>query len=367
MYEKTEKLNSGIDALLEINKVLSTEISASGETVPIAYTSRAIIKYDYSALDQLVEAGLDTGSASTLYKMKLYATDEQELPSTFTLEMVAVSGTWTSGLGRYDYIPYLREGVSWKYKTGQTAATEWTTASFGTTGATGSWNITPGGGNWYTSSALIVTKSISYGDSLDIEFDCTGIINAHLVGTIPNDGLILKKIQADETLTSDVMQLKFFSSDTNTIYLPHIRVYWDDSSFVTGSLVGISSGNDNIIYFKNLNSTYTTNDRVKFRLNGRTKYPTRTFSTSSIYAIENFLPESSSYSIEDLHTKEIVIPHDYTYTKINCDTTGSYFNFWMSGLQPERWYKFTIRTKYDTNDVRVYDDGFIFNVKRPNA
>lgn len=363
IYEKTEALNSGIDALLELNKTLTSQYDVTGSSIPIAYNSRILMKYDYTQLSILTDAGYDTGSVDTLYKIKMYITEEHDLPTTFTLDAIAVSGSWTNGIGRYDYIPYDREGVSWKYRTGENSDIQWLTGSY-IAASTGSWNITPGGATWYTGSAYKATASINYGDNLDIEIDCSSIVSEHLAGNISNDGIIIKKSYADEISTSDTMQLQFFSSDTNTIYLPHMRVYLNDSAFNTGSLSGIAASTDNVVYFKNLDDTYTTNDRAKFRIIGRPKFPEKTFATSSAYAVENFLPVSSSYSVEDLHTKEIVIPHDYIYTKINCDTTGSYFNFWMSGLQPERWYKFIIKTKFDNNDVRIYDDGFIFKVER---
>ena len=40
------------------------------------------------------------------------------------------------------------------------------------------------------------------------------------------------------------------------------------------------------------------------------------------------LPENSYYAIKDLDTNEMVIDFDTTYTKLSCDTSGSYFKLY---------------------------------------
>ena len=43
----------------------------------------------------------------------------------------------------------------------------------------------------------------------------------------------------------------------------------------------------------------------------------------------------------------MVIPFDTEYTKVSCDSDGSYFDVWMSGLQPERYYRVLVKTELD--------------------
>lgn len=364
IYERLDDLNTGLDSLLEVHKTLVGIENEDNTVTTKSYASRVLMQFDYTDLDTLIAAGFDIANANNKYALKLYATQEQQLPADFTLEVNTVSGSWNMGLGRYDYAPGLTDGVSWIYRSSKTDGSTWPTSSF-VDGTTGSWTIIPGGGSWYTGSSLIVTKSYQFNELNDPEIDITNIIYSHINNVTPNNGILIRRTTEEEASIADEMKLSFFSSDTNTIYLPHLIVKWDNSEFDTGSLSAMPQA-DNIIFFKNLKHTYTTNERIKLRLAGRAKYPVKTFSTSSVYSTSYYLPASSSYSIEDLHTKEVVIPHDYIYTKISCDPTGSYFNFWVDSLQPERWYKFSIKCKFDTDDIRIYNTDYIFKVERPS-
>ena len=57
------------------------------------------------------------------------------------------------------------------------------------------------------------------------------------------------------------------------------------------------------------------------------------------------------------------IPFDTAFTKISCDSTGPYFDVYMSGLQPERYYKILIKSTLD-GTTSVFDDDNIFKVVR---
>ena len=46
--------------------------------------------------------------------------------------------------------------------------------------------------------------------------------------------------------------------------------------------------------------------------------------------------------VKDLDTNEYVINFDSTYTKISSDSTSNYFDIYMNGLEPERYYKILI-------------------------
>ena len=44
------------------------------------------------------------------------------------------------------------------------------------------------------------------------------------------------------------------------------------------------------------------------------------------------------------YTNEVAISYDSTYTKVSCDSTGSFFDLYLDGLQPERYYRIEIKT-----------------------
>jgi hypothetical protein len=73
------------------------------------------------------------------------------------------------------------------------------------------------------------------------------------------------------------------------------------------------------------------------------------------------LPSSSYFAIKDLDTNEFVIDFDTQFTKLSADANGSYFNLYMNGLQPERYYKILIKTIIDGATL-VLDDNNYFKV-----
>ena len=84
---------------------------------------------------------------------------------------------------------------------------------------------------------------------------------------------------------------------------------------------------------------------------------------SSNYLNTQYLPTSSYYSLRDAITDEVVIPFDTSYTKLSADGEGMYFDLWMEGLQPERYY--TLQFRIDSNEgINIYDEDYHFKVVR---
>jgi len=59
----------------------------------------------------------------------------------------------------------------------------------------------------------------------------------------------------------------------------------------------------------------------------------------------------------------MVVDYDTTFTKISADGTSNYFDVYMDGLQPERYYRLLIKTTIDGN-TNVIDNGQVFKVVR---
>ena len=226
------------------------------------------------------------------------------------------------------------------------------------------WITNEGGGTWYTASfhsgSHYKQSFTKYTDDLNVEV--TDYVNDWLDGTRTNNGFIVKKSKTDEQSTKKFGSIKFFSSDTNTIYPPVLEVRWDDSSFSTGSLEALDT-DDMIVYVKNLGTEYKETSKAKIRVYGRERFPARTFSTTSNYTLVKYLPTTSYYSVVDAETEQVIIPFDTNYTKMSCDSDGNYFNFWFNGLQPERFYKFVFRVDQN-GTTRYFDDNFYFKVIR---
>ena len=80
----------------------------------------------------------------------------------------------------------------------------------------------------------------------------------------------------------------------------------------------------------------------------------------------NYLPSGSSYySIVDAETDDLVVPYG-SGSKLSCDSDGNYFNLWMNGYQPERYYKIEYRVQSGSGTAdetdQYFDEGFTFKV-----
>ena len=101
-----------------------------------------------------------------------------------------------------------------------------------------------------------------------------------------------------------------------------------------------------------------------FRFKTREQFPTRQFTTSSIYLNWKYLPSQSYYAIQDYKTKEMAIDFDTNATQLSIDPSGSFFKLYMNGLQPERSYKILIKSTLETGETVVKDNDIIFKVIR---
>jgi hypothetical protein len=167
----------------------------------------------------------------------------------------------------------------------------------------------------------------------------------------------------NEFSTSSSFSLKYFSRDTHTIYLPQLEIKWDDSVYNTGSLSVLTNENIAITLGNNIGK-YNRDDVYRFRVNARDIYPARQFTTVSVYTLNKALPSSSYWALQDLNTGEYVIDFDPTCTKLSCDGSGNYFDMYMAGLQPDRYYKILIKSSFANGSSVVYDNAYIFKLNK---
>lgn len=347
IYEQYPEKNTGLDSVLDLSKTII------GNAI---YNNRILLSYDLTSISQSVAAGQIT---SPKYYLNLYTVEAQEVPTEYTIEVYPVSQSWVSGIGKYVNKPETSEGSSWTNRSNTTVSSvEWLTSSFAA-GSTGSTTFVSGGGTWYTGYSC--TQSYNY-SSTDIRIEVTSIVNDWLNGTIPNNGFLIKKSHNDETNNSAFSILKYFSSDSHTIYQPKLEIVWQDATFTTGSLTQPNTSKQILVYPKNLKPSYKETSKVRIDVGVREKYPTITFATQSNYLTNNFLPSSSFfYSLQHADTQETVIPFDSTYTKVSCDSNGNFIKLWLDGLHPERYYKLMFKVERDGTE-EYYDNNYIFKV-----
>jgi len=364
LYQASGSSNAGLDEILEIQKTMSN----SGGNINV---SRILIKFDLNEISSSIVN--NTISSDRKFYLNMYDAGSEELNTSQSLFAYPISQSWVEGQGTFSDSPITTEGASWQYRDGQVQKTAWS-------GSAGEEQ----GGAWHVD--VYASQSFKYGSD-DMRMDVTPIMDKWLDGTYPNHGFIVKRsgsfenlnVNEDEGSQDRLGNFKFFSRQTNTIYPPKLEVEWFDTKWSTGSLSALDSNEleDLQVYLKNLRPEYKESSKVKFRLCGRGRYPTKSFSnTSSEYLTQKYLPSGSKeniggdgvyYSVLDGRTDDVIVPFG-SGSLVSCDSTGNYFNLWMNGLQAERYYRFCFRVVSGSNTteetIQHFDDDFTFKVVR---
>ena len=355
IYSRYPSLNTGLDEIIEAT---TTALGVTGSNAN-PQTSRFLVKFSSNEMNNIINNKI-SGADWDVY-FKAYHAKITGLNLSSSLELHPISGSWGMGTGRYKDFPKVTNGVNWGWR--QYSGSEaWQDTGFPTNVTASYSGSNLGGGNWYFISGS--SQSFSYSDPLDITMNVTNAVTAWYNGTIINDGFIIKQSDSDEFVQSVEREatFRFFSIDTNTIYPPQLEFRWDDYNWNTGSSTNtIISTSDLVITSPNNSGTFYSESIQRFKINVRPKYPTREFQTSSIYTTNYYLPTSSCYAIKDHYTNEYVIDFDSTYTKISADDESNYFDIYMNGLEPERYYTILVKTIVN-NTTLVLDEKIYFKV-----
>ena len=367
LYSASGSKNTGLDEIIEVRK----DMKSDGTNVKV---SRILMKFDLSYISSSIVRGLITNPK---YYLNLYDANPTDIGYSQSLYAYPVSQSWIEGEGFDSDNPTTTQGASWDYKTGLNEEDFWNPES--------SSYSTEQGGTWH--KEVYGSQSFAWGTE-DMRMDVTPVVNSWLDETYPNEGFMIKRTGSIEVQNiksgseaegnTDVLgSFAFFSRQTNTIFPPKLEVEWYDTTWNTGSLDPLSSTNleDLVFYMKGLRTEYKEKSKMKFRVVGRERYPTKSYSnTSSEYLTVKYLPSGSIaniggdgayYSVIDDQTGDVIIPFG-TGSLISCDGTGNYFNLWMDGLQSERYYKFEFKVVSGSNTsdetIQYFDDDFVFKV-----
>tara|TARA_R100001594_G_scaffold150636_2_gene212966 strand:- start:9902 stop:11053 length:1152 start_codon:yes stop_codon:yes gene_type:complete len=369
LYEKYPEQNTGIDQILELTKIASGS-KLRGIIQGNTYNSRFLI--DFGSEITKIQTAVTNGEipafdfnhpASASAYLRLYAANATDLLQSYDINAYPISESWTNGGGNYSDSPIQKYGASWYYRTSDDAADYWLTGSADSVGQMGATETTEGGGTWLTGSSNLYEATQSFqNESPDLRINVTRIISASVAEMIPNHGFIVKRPTADEISGEVLGKLQFFGRESHTIYVPRLEVCWDDINNAGGT--DTITADTYVPYIKNIKNEYRTNEIAKFRIGVRPDYPTKTYSTASFYMTKERLPRSSSYSIYDSVTNDVIIQDETEWsnstTKISNDSDGSYFKLRMDSFMPERYYKIQLKC-VRTNDTQTFDD-FYFKV-----
>ena len=358
LYSIYPSMNTGLDAICELTNTLGFD-STPG-------VSRYLMQFDTDEILDIIDNKI-SGSSYDVY-LKNYIAEADGISLDTTLEIYPIAQPWNNGTGYFGDSPQTQNGASWTYSYFLDSNPWVMSGTYGIYSYTGSYNNTftgQGGGNWFTTSSFKVSQSFGLRSTKDIDVSVKNTVNAWYSSSIPNYGFIAKLTGSIEFNSSSYVQpdLKFYSVDTNTIYPPTLEFRWRDyKTVLTGSATGsIVTTSDLKMSLAENPGTFFPESINRFYINVSPLYPTRTFQTSSVFTNLNYLPTSSYYAIKDLATNEFVINFDDNYTQISSDSNGNYFTVYMSGLEPERYYKVLIKTIINGSTI-ISDDNYYFKV-----
>ena len=360
LYSMYPAMNTGLDPISQVSNLNFAVDSAPS-------VARTLIQFDSNEIADVLENKV-TGSWDAY--LKSYIATAQGIVEDSILEIYPTHDQWNSGTGTYLDEPITTDGAAWNSPIyGGGNAWNMGGPSLGYTSSYNPNYSVQGGGSWYMSSSdgstnYPVTQTFSLRSDKDLSVGVSSMVDDWYSGSLPNYGVILKWEGAVEWNSNKQIQpvLQYYSVDTNTIYPPQLEIRWNDFTWNPTSSISVISQPNAFIGLAENPGVFYSGSVNRFRLNCRPKYPAQVWSTSSLYTKQYYLPSGSSYyAVKDLDTDEFVVDFDSNYTQISCDYTSSYFDVYMNGLEPERYYKILIQV-VASGSTTIYDDNYYFKV-----
>ena len=369
IYSLFPSMNTGLDEILEAT---TTTFGANNNINP--QVSRFLIQFNQSEINHIIDTKISGSNFDTYLNCLVSTVTGLTLSSSIVAHPLAKE--FQNGTGKYLDNPLTEDGASWRYPD-FSGSTVWTGGVFDSN-TTASYNTTYGapigGGLWYITGSsfnpiISASQDFALYQSKDLSLNVSSAVKEWYSGSFSNYGFILKQPDSHEFVNNSEYQveLKYFSRDTHTIYPPYLEFRWDDYSSNTGSS-SITTITSSQAYFSLQENpgVFNENSVNRFRIFSRPKYPARVYQTSSLNSTNYYLPSSASFALKDLDTNEYVINFDSTYTKVSADSESSYFDIYMNGLEPERYYKVLVSCSLGGNQL-IVDDGMYFKVNREGS
>lgn len=304
VYSLYTSLNTGLDEILAVSK----NYSRFGER----NNARTFIQFDIENIPSYV-----TASSATLH---LNLTEPEELAVSYSVYAYPVIENWEMGRGKQLPENITTDGINWTNQVGVDYSVE-------------------------TAQAFTYLN-----DNINMNIKS---IYEYWTGSV-NYGIRLSHTSSVESSSLDYGVLRYYSKETNTIFQPLLKLGWDDSEFITGSLTSLTDSQI-IVRSKELRDNYTEGNRVKIKIIGRSLYPTKTFTNTFSYNDIKYLPQTSYYAVKDEITNVNII--DFSdYTKISCDVNGNYINLDTSNFPKNRVYRLLFKIVRNGISEFIEDD-----------
>jgi|TARA_Y100000034_G_scaffold14933_1_gene15711 hypothetical protein len=232
LYESSASMNSGLDEILEIQKIGSS-------LEEIITVSRALIKFDLTDISSSVSNETITNPK---YYLNLYDAGSEALNIEQTLYGYPVSQSWDMGSGRSDSNPVVAEGASWTYRDNDDTATAWTGS------------IITSVGNAYASGTLTINE----GDYTNQEVIIDGVGFAFVSGSteVFTNSATQLFVESGSTTGSSVGNLKNVINNNSSIHgLPIVAGgHGIDPDYLTltgssaGTIANLSAASSSVLF-----------------------------------------------------------------------------------------------------------------------
>ena len=365
LYSFYPDMNTGIDPITTISN-LNIAVASNPQV------ARFLTEFVQDEIEDVINNKISGSQWDVNFKS--FIATAQGIVEATDISVHPLAQYWYNGTGKYLDIPQTTDGCNWLSPNFKNSGISWSGSGTDSTNnyVTSSYNpnfVSQGGGSWYHSSSngtlYAVTQSFDIRTVKDLKINAKTVVEKWYSGSFTNNGFITKWENNVEWNANTQIQpvMQFYSVDTNTIYPPQLEFKWRDFvSCLTGSATASIVNTTNLVSSLAENpGTFTLQSINRFRFNVAPKYPIRVYTTESQFTGTNYLPTSSYYSVKDLDTNETVIDYDTNYTQLSSDSKGNYFDIYMNGLEPERYYKICIKTNIEGSTL-VLDDNYYFKI-----
>ena len=365
LYSFYPDMNTGIDPITTISN-LNIAVASNPQV------ARFLTEFVQDEIEDVINNKISGSQWDVNFKS--FIATAQGIVEATNISVHPLAQYWYNGTGKYLDIPQTTDGCNWLSPNFKNSGVSWSGSGTDSTNnyVTSSYNpnfVSQGGGSWYHSSSngtlYAVTQSFDIRTVKDLKINAKTVVEKWYSGSFTNNGFITKWENNVEWNPKGQIQpvMQFYSVDTNTIYPPQLEFKWRDFvSCLTGSATASIVNTTNLVSSLAENpGTFTPQSINRFRFNVAPKYPIRVYTTESQFTGTNYLPTSSYYSVKDLDTNETVIDYDTNYTQLSSDSKGNYFDIYMNGLEPERYYKICIKTNIEGSTL-VLDDNYYFKI-----
>ena len=321
----------GADEILELGTCERSDASGC---------SRILMEFMVNEVEELL--GCNSLVRATLNLKYAHA---ENLPPVWGLDCTEIDSEWAEGVGHVYDLPGNTEGASWFRPKGLDKEEYWE------------------GGLQLDQECIWKHEYFTgYQANRDICIDVTEWVYSWLYSGGKGLGFLLK-LSNEELAEKMNTQVRFYSSETHTIFGPYLELVIDDG-IEPSEDVPRADPNNLYLGVKNLKESYYLGDKVRLDLIVRPEYPVRTYSTGSLYRdSEKAVPKRTLWGIRDEYTGEMLVNFTEEGTECSFDERGNFMILDTDLLEPERYYRLLFEVD-DGNSRKVYDSKNIFRVTK---